>query len=54
MHLNKNMMLTKNENGELCVNEVSKKEGSFDGLTSKAGEVIGTIVFNNGKVELNI
>lgn len=53
-HLNKDMMLTTNEDGDLLVNEVSIKINTFVDFTVKADKPIGSITFNNDTITLDI
>ena len=49
------LMLTMNDSGDLCVNNAAYPEGdSYVDFTIKAGDLIGTIVFNNGEITLNV
>ena len=49
------LMLTMNESSDLCVNNAAYPEGdSCVDFTIKAQDLIGTIIFDKGKITLNI
>ena len=48
------LMLTVNESGELCVNRAVLDCDSYVDFSIKAGDLMGTIVFDQGKIICNV